>query len=189
MTTGTWLLIFFGVALLVFLVVYVWVVAVRLDRLHRRVTKMQSNLELTLIKRAAAAVQLATGESLSPKEATRLLEPAKRALALVDGHLPGTRADLQLQPADSRYVVESSLTKSVRELLEDGADSLGENTLGDAQWSDLLELCYQLQVSRTVYNQDVTLVQDLRAKSIVRILHLAGFAPMPEYVDLDDTIR
>ena len=65
---------------------------------------------------------------------------------------------------------------------------MGNDPLAKAQWDDLLELCYQLQVTRTVYNQDVTLVQELRKRHLVRVLHLAGFARLPEYVDLDDEL-
>ncbi len=181
-----WLWILLGAIALV-AVVYVWALAVRLDRLHRRVASMAQTLQLTVIKRAAGSVQLATGGGLEEKEARMLLRAANRSLSRIEEPLPD--GPNETADGESRYVVESELSTALRSIDDrrSGA-SWADNPLFEAIWEELSETRYGLEVSRTLYNQDVLLVRQLRSRPLVRVLHLAGFAPLPQYVDLDDSV-
>lgn len=163
-------------AVLVALVAYIWTLAVRIDRLHRRVATARGGLELALVKRAACSMQLATSGLLPRRDAEALTEAANGSLAAIE--------DTWRPP---RFLAESALSRALRQVCTpEQSELICSTDLGRALWNELAEARYRLQISRTLYNQDVSLVQELRARRLVRFLHLAGFAPLPSYVDLDD---
>ncbi len=173
-----WWVVLIGVLLTV-AVVYVWTLAVRIDRLHRRLAASAVTLQLALVKRAAGSVQLARSGALSDSDSQLLLEAAANSLSSTEepmssGALP-------------RYAVESRLSEVLREIGPELPEGSGDE-LAPIIWGELGEARYKLQVSRALHNQDVTLVRNLRARRVARIFHLAGFAPLPQYVDLDDNV-
>lgn len=137
---------------LLLLLWWVWVVASRLDRLHRKVATSRSALDNQLVRRASAAAELAAAGVLDPVSSVLVGEAAWRALsagafgraelvaalpdlaALSDpaDTVPGpalhaasdldTVADLDDQAVD-RDLAESELSRTVRTALSD-ADEL-----------------------------------------------------------------
>src|SRR5690554_5761939 len=81
-----------------------WLLASRVDRLHRKVLRSRSTLELQLAQRAAAAHELAMSGALDPVESVLLADVALRASAGALGR-----------------VVRDGL-EGVSELEEEGAD-------------------------------------------------------------------
>src|SRR5690625_3774039 len=62
-----------------------WLLAQRVDRLHRKVLRSRATLELQLAQRAAAAHELAMSGALDPVEAVLLADVAQRASAGAPG--------------------------------------------------------------------------------------------------------
>lgn len=171
--------------------VYLWRLAVRIDNLHRRVANGRNSLERALVRRAAFATQLATSGLLSEQASQELRLAAGRALTAAGqpigdagGH--GARADLP-SLVEPRHLMESELSEALRGVSrEDLAGGPAQDQLSELLWEELADSRYQVQVCRTVHNQDVLLVRELRARPLPRWFHLAGYAPLPQYVDLDD---
>ena len=46
--------------------------------------------------------------------------------------------------------------------------------------------CYRIELTRNVHNVDVAGVRTLRSARMVKLLRLAGHAPIPEPIDFDD---
>jgi len=168
-------------------------VARRLDRLHARVEAARAALDAQLVRRAAAAGELAaqarefglwsagTGESLA----------AAAAAARVAG------------PED-REVVENDLSRALKVALAgfpalpraDPRVDLGRLLGGGTAYDDsalsgpLAELeaaATRVVLARRFYNDGVRDTRALRSRRIIRWLHLAGHAPPPAYFEIDDT--
>ncbi len=181
----TWLWVVLGLFLIV-VVAYIWSLAVRIDRLHRRVAQSAQAIPLALVRRAASSVQLATSGFLDPDDAAKLLDAANAALARVEEPLslpPGESLAAGVVP---RHAIESELSEVLRDVSEARAGE--DDELGALIWADLDDVRYRIQVARTIHNQDVSLVQKLRSRPSARVLRLAGFARMPRYIDLDDNV-
>lgn len=181
-----------GLLLLIF-AVWLWRLAVRIDRLHRRVISSRKNLGRALVKRGADSLKLADSGLLGQEEATGLAQAARRALSLVEFPViaDGIEDDTTATDVydDRRYVVESALSQELREVLdEDARARLRLDPLGEAILGDLEATWYRVRMTRALHNQDVSLVRDLRRRWVVRAFHLAGWAALPQYVDLDDAI-
>lgn len=189
-------------ALLLALLWLVWVFANRLDRLHRKVATSRSVLENQLVRRASAAAELASSGLLDPVSSVLVGEAAWAALS-AGGHGraelvaalpdldrmlgpdgPGARAD---DPV-GRDLAESELSRTVREALADD----DEVTVLKAQpgGSELVEALaaawYRVQLARRFHNEAVAQAQRVRHKVVVRWLRLAGHAPLPQTVEIDD---
>ncbi len=181
------------------LVWVVWVDASRLDRLHRRVDASRAVLDSQLVRRATAAAALATSGSLDPAASIVVGEAAWAALAAGgDGRLPGAARDLRdlldvaatrsSDGALDRGQLESDLTATLRVVLDD-PDEVGVLS-GDPAWNDLLSdlagAWYRVQLARRFHNDAVTQARAARRGLLVRLLRLAGSAPEPVTVEIDD---
>jgi len=188
-----------GWTLLVVLVVLVlgwvlWLLASRVDRLHRKVLRSRATLELQLAQRAAAAHELAMSGALDPVEAVLLADVAQRASAGAPGGVvrDGLEGDPDVEePASDvdRSLVESELSRTLRAILESHADSepLTDNELAAEPLRRLDAAWYRLELARRFHNAHVAEVRRMRANPVVRTLRLAGRATMPQAFDMDDT--
>ncbi|WP_455604379.1 hypothetical protein [Cellulosimicrobium funkei] len=178
-----------------------WVAASRLDRLHRKVMASRLALDAQLVRRASAAVDLAASGELDPASSVLVAEAAhavldddaaaRRLREQVPGLVPadGPRPRRLLGGmAESRALAESDLTATLRSALED-ADDLAEVRsvpAGDELLATLSAAWYRAQLARRFHNEAVAQALRVRSKWWVRLFHLAGHAPMPVTVELDD---
>lgn len=177
----------------------VWVFANRLDRLHRKVASSGAVLENQLVRRASAAAELASSGVLDPVSSVLVGEAAWVALA-AGGHarseLVAALPDLDrmlgldtVRPDDvDRDLAESELSRTVREALADDEEVAEiEATPGGAELVGALAAAwYRVQLARRFHNEAVAQAQRVRRKFLVRVLRLAGRAPMPQTVEIDD---
>lgn len=192
MPTWAWILI--GVTLVAVLVLALLSLrmAKRIDRLHRRVEAGRMNLNRRLIKRAAEAMRTADLEQVPEDVKRNLRSTATEALSLsgtglVTSGLGSDKTDLG--GAVKRIQAESNLTRTLRDALTIGLkESVYSDPVARAQLDALYDACYRTTLVRILHNQDVTLTLGLRKRPLVRVLHLAGSAELPHYVDLDDEV-
>lgn len=146
----------------------VWT-AGRIDRLHHRVAAARSALDAELAGRAALVQEFAGSGALDPASALLLVDAAHRA---------------RTAAADDRESAESALTRA----LEATASSPEEPAGGELEpWrGELATAARRVQMARRFHNDVVVSTRTLRRRRVVRWLHLAGHASMPETVELDD---
>lgn len=198
--------------LLAVVVVSVWQSASRLDRLHRKVVASRIALDAQLVRRAAAANELAasgeldpvssllvadaafatSGESAEDTGARELLVAVPDLAAVVGrGKVPGAAIGQALGAGlgDGRERAESNLTAVLREALEDTDEvaELRSSPVGAQQLDALASAWYRVQLARRFHNEAVAQTQRVRRKPLIRLLRLAGNAAMPQTVELDDT--
>ena len=154
--------------------VYVSWRAGRLDRLHARVEAARAALDAALVRRSAVALELAAGGLLDP--ATSLL---------IAGAAHDARAAGQL---DER--AQSDLTRALRAALSPPGfrTDLIARTGGDELLAELETAAHQVFIARKFYNDAVAATRSARRKWLVRLLRLAGGAPMPEFFEIDDSL-
>ena len=174
-----------------------WHRARRLDRLQRRCMASRLALSRALVKRAADTASLAHMPGLDPDASRELAASASRVLRLSGGPLVGDGADPEDYPAPlgqlpagdlplPRHRAEEQLTEALRNQLTPGTRAtLRENPLARVALDQLEDSAYRVRVTRQLHNQDVALVRDLRSEHMVRWFRLAGFAPLPQPVELD----
>lgn len=179
-------------AVLVVLGWRLWVSASRLDRLHRKVAASRLALDAQLVRRASAAVELAASGEFDPASAVIVAEAAHGVLddddadaepvgpGQLDGPLGGMSAE--------RTLAESDLSATLRTVLEDPDEvrELRSTPDGDAFVTALSEAWFRAQLARRFHNEAVAQASRLRRSWYVRLFRLAGHAPMPQPVDLDD---
>jgi hypothetical protein len=192
MTWEGWTLV---VVLLVLVLGWVlWLLASRVDRLHRKVLRSRATLELQLAQRAAAAHELAMSGALDPVESVLLADVAQRASAsapagVVQDGLEGA-PDVEVEQVSDvdRSLVESELSRTLRAVLESRAQTepLTDNPLATEPLRRLDAAWYRLELARRFHNAHVAEVRRMRANPIVRGLRLAGRATMPRTFDMDD---
>lgn len=169
------------VLVVVVLIVGAWYLsfsASRLDRLHQRVEGSRDALDAQLVRRCAVTLQLATSGLLDPATGLLLADAATTA-RIIDP------ADL----GSAREVAESNLSRALRAALDqpevlatlradpDGADLVAE----------LASACRRVELSRRFHNDAVRAIRAVRRHWAVRWLRLAGHAPLPSTVEIDDT--
>jgi len=184
-------------ALLLLLGWFVWVAANRLDRLHRKVATSWTSLDDQLVRRASAAAELASGGLLDPVSSVLVAEAAWEALSARGPQPPPTPdgSAVQLGPVDAAFtggavrdMAESELSQTVRVALSDPAEvaALRAVPAGDELIEALAAAWYRVQLSRRFHNEAVAQTQRVRRKWLVRLLRLAGHAPMPQTAEIDD---
>lgn len=165
-----------------------WVLASRLDRLHRKVTASRIALDAQLVRRASAAVDLASSGLLDPASSVLV---ADAGFAVVDDAGPVTTPALALAMdglGPTRERAESELSATLRSALEepDVTADLRAQPLGEEHLAALAASWYRAQLARRFHNEAVAQAQRVRRHWYVRLLHLAGRAPTPQTVELDD---
>jgi len=170
----------------------VWVTASRLDRLHHKVVASRIALQAQLDRRSRAAVDLASAGLLDPASAVLVADAALAAPGAGDLAAPADRPStaetfaLTGLPAE-RARGESALSVTLRSVLDDGTcRALQEDPAGEALLGDLGAAWYRAQLARRFHNEAVAQAQRARGPRAVRLLRLAGRAPLPRTVELDD---
>jgi hypothetical protein len=163
----------------------------RLDRLHRRVVRSRATLEAQLVHRADAAADLAAAGVLDPASSVVVGEAAWRAGVRAPRLVGEPDAGSELgDAAAERGLVESQLSQTLRTALGTAQDR--EEIVSGEQGRVLVERlatsAYRVQLARRFHNDAVVAATALRGNPVVRTFRLAGRAPMPVTVELDDDI-
>lgn len=145
----------------------------RLDRLHVRVEAARDALDAQLVRRTAAALELAHSGLLDPASSVLLAEEAYGA---------------QTADMTERARSESELTGALHAAIPDAAtvELIAESGRGTALLDALRTSCAQVVLARRFYNDAVRATQSLRERRLVRWLRLAGTAPYPRTFEMDD---
>ena len=193
--TAQWQLAGLVTALLALVVLVTgWVLyahAMRVDRLHRQVLGSRATLEAQLVHRAQAAAEIASLGLLDPASALLVSRAAHEALEaggpLVDDGLdPEAETAAQVR---SRAAAESDLSRVLRTVLSEPVrQELGQTEAGREALDRLDRSSYRLVIARRFHNTHVAQARQLRARTLVRVAHLAGHAPMPAALDMDDDV-
>lgn len=187
------------VAVLLLLAWWTWVAASRIDRLHRKVAASRAVVDTQLLRRSSAASTLAASGLLDPVSSV-LIGEASWASIQAGAPQTGGMASLPTElladrpaasPATSavdRGLVESELSAALREALDDPQEvaELREEPGGDELLDALADAWYRVQLARRFHNEAVAQAQRMRRGWAVRTLRLAGRAPMPQTLELDD---
>ena len=191
--SAEWILLFVVVTVVVLAALATaYHTAHRLDRLHIRTDLTRAALVGALERRHSVAA--AVGRALSEREpgaGATLAEAVERARA----HPPEAVISV-----DSGAAPDSHLRALGRGHGNSGGGDaeLAENALGvllaqvdtDALPAELAielaDVTDRVSMARRFYNDAVRDTRGLREKNMVRVLRLAGRAPMPDYVELVD---
>jgi hypothetical protein len=154
--------------------VYVSWRAGRLDRLHARVEAARSALDAALVRRSAVALELAASGLLDPATSLLIAGAAHDARAAGEPH---ERA-------------ESDLTRALRAALSQPGfrAALASQTGGDELLAELEAAAHQVFLARKFYNDAVAATRSARRRWLIRLLRLAGGAPLPEFFEIDDSL-
>lgn len=188
-----WALVVVGAVLLLGLLM-AWNYAARVDRLHRRLSSARLGLDRHLVRRSAEALRISESPLAQEAGGAALHEAATTALLVSQFPLaPDTLGGFARQgsgtqdDAATRLAAESALSWNLRETLNEPLrEALRNDPLTRVQLQSLDDACNRVRVARNLHNQDVLQVRALRARPLVRLGHLAGSAPMPQFVDFDD---
>jgi hypothetical protein len=162
------------VAVVILAGVYVSWRAGRLDRLHARVETARAALDAALVRRSSVALELA---------ACGLLDPATSLLLAGAAH--DARAGGELNE-----LAESDLTRALRAALGQPGfrAALADLGRGDELLAELEAAAHQVFLARRFYNDAVAVTRAARRRWLVRVLRLAGGAPLPEFFEIDDSV-
>jgi hypothetical protein len=171
----TWTIIVLVVLALVLWSFYVSWRASRLDRLHNRVEAARTALDLALVRRAAAASELASSGLLDPATSLLLVDAVRRAR--------------QAEQAE-RDLAESDLTRALRATL--GDPDFRKEIIGDDGAAELVTeveaAAQQVFIARKFYNDVAGRTIDARRRPLPRVLRLYGSAQQPVFFDMDDAL-
>ena len=87
-------------------------------------------------------------------------------------------------------LAESDLTRALRAALGQPGfrAALAELGRGDELLAELEAAAHQVFLARRFYNDAVAVTRDARRRWLVRMLRLAGGAPLPEFFEIDDSL-
>ncbi|MGY4766837.1 hypothetical protein ACXC9Q_07950 [Kribbella sp. CWNU-51] len=156
----SWALLAIGVVFLLFGAYASWT-AGRLDRLHHRVEIARASLETELARRSALVAELA---------GTGILDAASSLLLLDAAHRARTAS------LETREQAESALTRAIHATGTDKEPWAGELSLA----------MRRVQLARRFHNDILVSTRDLRQRRLVSWFRLAGHAPMPGTIELED---
>jgi hypothetical protein len=161
--------------LVVFVVLlYLRSLAGRLDRLHVRLEAAGATLDAQLVRRSAAAAELAYAGLLDPASSLLLADAAREAQI-------ASRED----PA-RRELVESALSSALRAALDDSDVAELSLTPQRALLDELRSAGQRVLLARRFHNDASRATLRLRRRQLVRRLGLAGHAPWPRAFEMDD---
>ena len=189
-----WLLVAIAVAVIALGVVAGFAItrARRLDRLHQRILASRDSLSRLLLRRASEADLLSRSVGL---ENSGLADAARAYIQdggdqlTTDGLDRRTAAQRQGDRVEvaTRLERASALSRAIRETLtpEERA-RIASEPQASARLEALDATCYRIELTRNVHNVDVAGVRAQRSARMVKLLRLAGHAPIPEPIDFDD---
>ena len=176
MNLPEWLL---GLLVLALLAWYLSFSAARIDRLHHRVEGARSALDAQLVRRAEAAVELATCGALDPASGLLVAGAASDALEVGE----------QIGREELRETAESDLSRALQvALAPELVAGLREDLVAWPLLERLRASSHRVQLARRFHNDAVTDATRVRAKPIARWVRLAGRADPPETFEMDDDL-
>ncbi len=189
-----WLLVAIALAVIALGVVSAFAItrARRLDRLHQRILASRDSLSRLLLRRASEVDLLTRSAGL---DGSGLAEAAHAYIQdggdqlTTDGLDRRTSAQRQGDRVEvvTRLERASALSRAIRETLTpDVRARIASDPQASARLEALDATCYRIQLTRNVHNVDVAGVRALRSARMVKLLRLAGYAPIPEPIDFDD---
>lgn len=164
----------------------------RLDRLHQRILASRDSLSRLLLRRASEADLLSRSVGL---ENSGLADAARAYIQdggdqlTTDGLDRRTAAQRQGDRVEvaARLERASALSRAIRETLTpDERARIASDPQASARLEALDATGYRIELTRNVHNVDVAGVRALRSARMVKLLRLAGHAPIPEPIDFDD---
>lgn len=169
-----------------------YLTAHRLDRLHIRTDLARASLFGLLERRhtvgAAIARDIAERDPDAARRLSEVLQDARmHPPEAVAGHdptpVPATRRQEREYAGYDRSAPDAEAVENRLGVMLAGVDV----TMLPVDLTDELEdVTDRLAMARRFYNDAVRDTRSLREQFIVRTLHLAGRAPMPDYVELVD---
>ena len=167
----------------------------RLDRLHQRILASRDSLSRLLLRRASEADLLTRSVGLENSglaDAVRAYIQDGGDQLTTDGLDRRTAAQRQGDRVEvaTRLERASALSRAIREtLIPDERARIASDPQASARLEALDATCYRIELTRNVHNVDVAGVRALRSARMVKLLRLAGHAPIPEPIDFDDDTR
>jgi hypothetical protein len=165
--------VLFWIAVVFLVAVYVSWRATRLDRLHVRVETARAALDAALVRRAAVALEVA---------ASRQLDPATSLVLATAAH------EARTADADGREFAESDLSRALRAVVDQPGFTETLRVKGDGQpvLDEMASAAAKVVYARRFYNDAVSGARIARRKMLIRVLPLAGRAPLPGFFEIDD---
>lgn len=168
-------------AVLFVVVVIAWYLtysAARLDRLHVRLSGTLAALDARLVRRAEAALELATSGLLDG------------ATSLIVATAASDSLESPSEYGEAREVAENDLTEALDVSLSERVVSELRATgpVGEEHLDRLASACTRVQLARRFHNDAVTDVRRVRRKWVVRLFRLAGHTAMPHTVEFNDEL-
>ena len=145
--------------------VWLWLTASRLDRLHHRLDVAGESVHIQTARRRAAVLEIAGSGLLDGPESLLLVEAASAAY-------------------DDE--AESRLSEVLRAVFDEPLAT--DDGAGRVLVDNLASACRRVQMARRFHNNQVASVRALRSTRLVRWFRLAGRAPHPQAIDLDDGV-
>jgi hypothetical protein len=186
--------------------VYVSWRAGRLDRLHARLEARRAALDVALVRRNSVALELASSGLLDPATSLLLASAAHDARSAQSGQgwaggggaeggqgaergrgAEGGRG--QAGGKSGQELPESDLTRALRAVFgQPGFRSSLDGAEGaDELLAELEGAAHQVFLARKFYNDAVAATRAARSP-LVRLLRLAGGAPLPEFFEIEDSL-
>lgn len=177
------------VCLLLVIAWYLSYSAARLDRLHAKVEGALSALDAHVVRRAEASLELGTSGVVDPASGVLLVSAATASLERHNERSFETDL-LEGQHFAGREGVESELSEVLRAALpaEVVHDIRAKGDPGAAVVERVRQAGLRVQLARRFHNDAVKEVQRVRAKRVVRVFRLAGYAALPQTVEFDDAL-
>jgi hypothetical protein len=171
--------------------VYVSWRAGRLDRLHARLEARRAALDVALVRRSSVALELASSGLLDPATSLLLASAAHDARSAQNGHARegGQGSEDGQGRGGGQEITESDLTRALRAVFgQPGFRSSLDGTEGaDELLAELEGAAHQVFLARKFYNDAVAATRAARSP-MVRLLRLAGGAPLPEFFEIEDSL-
>ncbi|MGO1713599.1 MAG: hypothetical protein ACTHYS_00805 [Ancrocorticia populi] len=189
MTWLWWLLL--GVGLILVVGGVITLRARRIDNLNRNVLKSRRSLEHALTARGQYAHDFAVCGVLDMAGAILLTDAADSCLRagmdpiVSDGLDTMEKVNYAQENYPDRRDLESNLSRTLR-LTVDETDSEGYSDYQHSIAERLDKARLDVVLTRSFHNIHVGQVRRVRGTLLARLFRLAGTAPMPETVDMDD---
>ena len=167
----------------------------RLDRLHQRIIASREALSRLLLRRASEASLLAQTSPFEDGGAQTMLDIARATIhddgdqLTTDGLDRRTTASRRADRVEvaTRLERASALSRAIRDTLTPPVRAqVTADPHAAARLEALDATCHRIELTRNVHNVDVAGVRALRSARMVKLLRLAGHAPIPEPIDFDD---
>ena len=185
------------VVVVLMLGVYVSWRAGRLDRLHARLEARRAALDVALVRRSSVALELASSGLLDPATSLLLASAAHDARSAQNGQAGwggghGGRGGQNGGPGGEggQELPESDLTRALRAVFGQPGfrDSLNGTEGAEELLTELEGAAHQVFLARKFYNDAVAATRAARRTPLVRLLRLAGGAPLPDFFEIEDSL-